>query len=259
MVFFDMLTGKRGFAAAALAMILAGAALLYLALAGIQTANVGGVPGMGGMDGGATTGEAPADSAAGVILVPWQLAVGGFVLASLGLMGILFSRLREDDVLDGVRRLIFNHIEQNPGEHVAEIVRKLEISSSSARYHLLVLEYNEKVISHKSGKLKHYYSNRNGYGIYTNGFEYKDILSTLRNETARRIVRYLLTHKGANQKSIAESLGVHPSTVNWHARRLAGAQMVERVRTGKEISYALNKEVEFDKLLALIDRQAPGA
>jgi predicted transcriptional regulator len=192
--------------------------------------------------------------AAPALLLPWQYAVGGFVLSSLGLMGLLFSRLRDEDVMDGVRRQIFDHIERNPGEHVAGITRKLSISSSSARYHLLVLEYNEKVVAHKSGKLKHYYSSHNGYGIYTNGFEYKDVLASLKNETARKIVKFIIERGGANQKSIAEHLGLHASTVGWHARRLKSAHVIVRARSGKEIMYSVNGEIEVAKVVSVLER-----
>ncbi|MFH0815417.1 MAG: winged helix-turn-helix transcriptional regulator [Methanobacteriota archaeon] len=197
-----------------------------------------------------------APSAAGaqsLVLVPWKYALGGLVLASLGLTGVLFSRLRDDEVMDGVRRQIYDHIQSNPGEHVAEITRRLSLSSSSARYHLLVLECNEKVIAHKSGKLKHYYSSHNGYGIYTNGFEYKDVLASLKNETARKMVKFILSRGGANQKAIAEHLGMHPSTVVWHARRLRAAHVIVRERRGKEILYSANGEIEVAKVLDVLD------
>jgi len=188
------------------------------------------------------------------LILPWQYAAGGFVISTLGLIGILFSRLREDEVMEGVRRQIYDHIERNPGEHVAEITRKLSLSSSSARYHLLVLEYNEKVIAHKNGKLKHYYSSHNGYGIYTNGFEYKDVLASLKNETARKMVKFIIARGGANQKSIAEHLGMHPSTVVWHARRLRMAHVIVRERNGKEILYSVNGEIEVAKVVGVLDR-----
>lgn len=206
----------------------------------------------GPMPGGGSS-QLDADTPAARMLVPWQYAVGAFAASSAALMALLFSRLKTEEVLYGVRKRIYDFVSKNPGGHLAGITRALDIPSSSARYHLWVLEYNEKLIAYRMGKRKHYYLSHNGYGIYTNGFEYKDILSTLRNATARKIVRFLLDHEGASQKSVAEFLGMHPSTVNWHARRLTSAHMVLHRREGKEVSYSLNKEVEFGKLLALIE------
>ena len=127
------------------------------------------------------------------------------------------------------------------------------MSSSSARHHLDVLEWSDRIVSHKSGKQKHFYPNRNGYRQYTSGFGYKEIMATLKNDTSRDMVKFLINHQGVNQKMIAEALHIHPSTVNWHAKRLNSAQIIFKSRDGKDIHYSLNPELDLVKVISLIE------
>jgi predicted transcriptional regulator len=183
----------------------------------------------------------------------WLYPVIIIIIAAFITQALLFARLGSEDVMDGVRKDIYDYIAEHPGEHLAEITRQFEMSSSSTRHHLTVLEFNDKIVSHKQGKHRHYYLNMNGYRRYTNGFEYKRIMSTLKNPTTREMVKYLAEHKNSNQKSISEALNVHPSTVNWHAKRLKDAKIIAQTRSGKDILYTLNNEIELDQVITLIE------
>ena len=185
--------------------------------------------------------------------LPWEGGLVAFVLLSSTVMIVLFARLREEDVLEGVRKEMYQYISENPGEHLAEITRQFGMSSSSARHHLDVLEWSDQIVSHKSGKQKHFYPNQNGYRQYTSGFGYKEIMATLKNDTTRDMVKFLIGHEGANQKMIAKELQIHPSTVNWHAKRLNSAQIIFKSRDGKDIHYSLNPELDLVKVISLIE------
>jgi len=183
----------------------------------------------------------------------WVYPVIVIVIIAFLVFALLFARIGSEDVMDGVRKDIYDYIADNPGEHLAEITRQFEMSSSSARHHLAVLEWNDKIVSHKEGKHRHYYLNMNGYRRYTNGFEYKKIMSTLKNPTTREIVKYLADNNNSNQKSISEALDIHPSTVNWHAKRLRDARIIGQTRSGKDIIYSLNPEIQLDQVISLIE------
>ena len=185
--------------------------------------------------------------------LPWEGGLVAFVLLSSTIMLILFARLREEDVLEGVRKDIYDYISQNPGEHLAGITRQFGMSSSSARHHLDVLEWSDRIVSHKSGKQKHFYPNQNGYRQYTPGFEYKEIMAILKNDTCRGMVKIIISNDKANQKMIASALQIHPSTVNWHAKRLRGAQIIFKSRDGKDIHYSLNPELDLVNVISLIE------
>ncbi len=171
------------------------------------------------------------------------------VLTMLG----LFARIRHDDVLEGPRKEIYKYIERNPGENLADITKNLGFSSSSVRHHLDVLEENDKIVSHKSGKYRRFYVNKNGYSKYTNGNGYKHIISELKNTTSRRIVKFLLKNPGSNQKYISKSLNLHPSTINWHAKRLKEIDIVDKKKMGKEVVYTINRDIQVKMIVSIIE------
>lgn len=187
------------------------------------------------------------------ILPPLLYAVSLFIIGSLVLSYWLFARLDRNEILDGIRKDIYAYIAEHPGEHLANITKTLDLSSGSARYHLSVLEGTDKIVSHKNGKYKRYYVNKNGYGKYMNGNGYKHIMSALKNHTARKIVKFLISNPESNQKSVSSALKISPSTVNWHANRLREAEIINKHRKGKEIMYSLNQDVQLKKVIGIIE------
>ncbi len=189
----------------------------------------------------------------GFIPPPWLYALSIFIICSLVMGYWLFARLDRNGTLDGIRKDIYAYIAEHPGEHLANITKTLDLSSSSARYHLSVLEGMDKVVSHKNGKFKRYYINKNGYSKYTNGNGYKGIMSALKNNTARKIVKFLISNPESNQKCVSNALKIHPSTVNWHAQRLKDAEIINKNRKGKEIVYSLNQDVQLSKVIGILE------
>lgn len=189
----------------------------------------------------------------GFIPPPWLFALSFFIICSLALSYWLFARLDRNEILGGIRKDIYAYIAEHPGEHLANITKKFDLSSSSARYHLSVLEGMDRIVSHKNGKYKRFYVNKNGYSKYTNGNGYKHIMSALKNNTARKIVKFLISHPEANQKRVSNALKIHPSTVNWHAKRLRDAEIISKQKKGKEIVYSLNSDVQLKKVIGLIE------
>lgn len=262
------MTGKGRFLLGGISLIAAVGLVLALAFIPGQSSPTGGLPtdwddGENPLDGAGGIGyddnsSAVADaerSALGAEL-PWQLGLGIFLVGSTATLLALFARLSSDDVLEGARKSIYEHIEHNPGDHLAGITKAMGISSSSVRHHLDVLEWSELIVTHKDGKLRHYYPNRNGYRIYTSGSGYKEVLAALRNPTAREMVKFLMANERANQRDIAAALGLHPSTVNWHAGRLIAASIMSKAREGKDIRYTLNRDMDLAKVISLIEGDA---
>ncbi len=189
----------------------------------------------------------------GFIPPPWMYILSIFIIGALALSYWLFARLDRKEALDGVRLDIYRYINDNPGEHLANITKSLDLGLSSVRYHLSVLEGMDKIVCHKNGKYKRYYVNQNGYSRYTNGNGYKHIMSALKNNTARKIVKFLISNPESNQKHVSESLRLHPSTVNWHAKRLKDAEIISKSKKGKEIVYYLNEDVQLRKVIGIIE------
>jgi predicted transcriptional regulator len=78
-------------------------------------------------------------------------------------------------------------------------------------------------------------------------------MSALKNATARKIVKFLILNPESNQKRVSKALELHPSTVNWHAKRLRDAEIINKRKKGKEIVYSLNSEVQLNKVIGIIE------
>lgn len=177
------------------------------------------------------------------------IGVAILLVCLLILAGVVTRRHRQrKKVLKGLRRDIYEYLKHNPGEHLAAIMYEFDMSPSSTTYHLNVLEKNEEVLSHKKGKYKRYYAKEDGvYGgselrNWIGGLEYKEIVSVLKNDTTSEIVRYVMEHPGCSQKDIAGALDLAPSTVNWHMKKLRGADIVDLEKTGRYNNYTISDE-----------------
>jgi len=164
----------------------------------------------------------------------------GSLLAVFG----LFARIDESRVFDGLRKNIYEYIKLHPGEHLSRIMRTFKMSPSSVTHHLGVLEKTGYILSHKDDRYRRYYVNGNGYKSYINGEDYKPVISVLKNSTSKKIAKFLLSNRKANQKLLAKKLCIHPSTVNWHAKRLRNVGLLSRRRKGKELYYTISPDAE---------------
>lgn len=167
-------------------------------------------------------------------------------ISALIVVGLAYGLKRED--LQGARREIFTYIEKNPGAHFSKIRRDLGYAPGTFQHHLSVLESEGWITSHKESRYKRYFVNGNRYQKLIAGYTYKQRFAALANETTRSFVTYLKDHPGATQKQVAARLNIHASTVNWHAKRLQQAGILEPRRVGKEVQYHVDPR-EVDKML----------
>jgi predicted transcriptional regulator len=172
--------------------------------------------------------------------------------AAAATLALLFARL-SGKILAGKRRDIYEYIRHRPGAHLSAIQRRFELSPGETTYHLRVLEKSEYIVADKWGRYKRFYVNGNGYREMLKGACYKRVISALKNETARRIVHVLLATKSATQKELAERLGVHPSTINWHAKNLSGAGILDARVRGRYVHYRIKEEALVRRALQLVD------
>ncbi len=173
--------------------------------------------------------------------------VGGIIV----ILSIMFVRLSERNVFDGVRKNIYDFVKEHPGVNQNALMRRLDISSSSIRHHLKILKRYDHVLAYNDGRYIRYYANRNGYSIYTNGNNYKEIISVLRKHTAANIVKYIMENPNITQSNLAEALNLHPSTVHWHTKLLLSSKIISVKRAGKSVQYQINGPLDIDRLLSL--------
>ncbi len=148
-------------------------------------------------------------------------------------VGYVWYHDKEKVLLNDTRRRIYEHILDNPYTHLREIVRELNISISSATWHLRILEKAGLVGKMKVG---------NRLVFYPTGMEEEDLIvvATLNNERASKIVNYLLKVGEAHLRKISRDLNMNVETVRYNVRKLESMGIVTSKEKGNRIVYTIN-------------------
>jgi len=139
-----------------------------------------------------------------------------------------------------IRREIYNLVLKYPGLHLREISRRMYIPFSTLKYHLDYLEKHEILHGKSDGRYIRYYVE------YKVGRREKQILNLLRLDTPRNIILYLLIHLYSSQIDISGSLGKHPTTIEFHLKKLLEMDIITpvEVKDGKVYREIKPKVVE---------------
>jgi predicted transcriptional regulator len=143
----------------------------------------------------------------------------------------------EEDVLEmETRKEIFEHVQANPGVHFSQLKRDLNMETGLLQHHLRTLEeYDVLTSEDHQGKRRLFVARELDE-------EERAILSSLRYETTRHILLFLIEESEARNRAIAEDLGVAPATVSWHVSRLVEEGIVSKVRDGRTTRYTVTDE-----------------
>ena len=144
------------------------------------------------------------------------------------------------------RTTIAEAVRDRPGVHFNELVRSLDLAPGQVQYHVGRLREEGSVVVERLYGRTHYYPP-----------EYDDwerrALALLRRETAGDVVAYLLANGPTDPGTVAEELGVARSTLEWHLERLAAHGLVEKRRTGRRVTLAVDAPEETVRLLREAD------
>jgi predicted transcriptional regulator len=165
----------------------------------------------------------------------------------------------DERVLDvETRRDIFELIQSNPGLHMREIARRLDMQLSLAEYHLNYLEDNNIIYTIKEGRYNRYYVDEDleDRKVKLSGAE-KRILHLLRQEVPLKIVVDLLECGRLTHKELKAAVEVSGSTLTYHLKKLVKAEIVIKVRRGKDKGFVLQDERMVVKILVLGKVKAP--
>jgi DNA-binding transcriptional ArsR family regulator len=170
------------------------------------------------------------------------------------------------------RKEIYDYILKNPGLHLRELSRNIDISFGSLRHHLNYLEKQGLITTKVDHRYTRYYVTKSV------GKSEKEILNLLRQETPSRIIILMLTpgpgeifvdkktqekemlKPSAHMKTYSKEelinltrywtgpygkffhLHKHPSTVNFHLKKLLDIGLVEKVKIGRKMKYKIKDE-----------------
>ena len=116
---------------------------------------------------------------------------------------------------------ILHFVQNNPGCHLRKVKEMIGISQGTVQYHTDRLEKMGRITSTRSGLYKHYFP----VGVFQNNE--KEILQILSQETARRILMFIVERQAPTQTDIANNIEISASSVNWHIRRLTKFRLVK--------------------------------
>jgi predicted transcriptional regulator len=101
------------------------------------------------------------------ILLSWPAEC--LVVPLLSILVLLYTRLKDVDVLDNYNRGMINgYVLAHPGTSFSELRRSLAMPNGSLVYHLRILEKNELIKSKRAGNLVQYYGAEINYSELDN-------------------------------------------------------------------------------------------
>jgi len=125
------------------------------------------------------------------------------------------SKLIQEDILaNPLRAQIVEYISQNPGSHVRDIRRAMNIDNAESAWHLKMLEKFGFLRSKRFGKFLAYYP------AALPESDYDEILCTIRQETTYLVLYDLYTAPQSSLNDISQRLGMNPSTIQYHVDKL---------------------------------------
>ena len=143
-----------------------------------------------------------------------------------------------DDKSDNAERTL-QFIQQNPGSHLRQIKREMNLSMGTIQYHLNLLEKNGKIISDKHALHRHYFP----VGMFET-IE-RNMLKILNQETAREILMIIIEKKNPTQTDIVEAINISAPSVNWHLSNLLNLNIITESKDGKFKRYELVGNADF--------------
>ena len=119
------------------------------------------------------------------------------------------------------RTQILGLVTGRPGVHFREICRALKMPVGLVQYHLGVLSGAGLVTSRRGRRYRRLFAS----GVFSE--REMDVISALRNETAKQIVSMLLERPGMLHGELASELGVTSQAVTWQMGNLRALGIVE--------------------------------
>ncbi len=138
----------------------------------------------------------------------------------------LFSRIKTPELLENPqRRRLMDHIEAEPGIHQQALVRSLGIGQGAVEHHLHKLHEGGLLTVHRSA----------GYTCYFPKATDRHVLAAapvLKSAAAQQIIAHIRAHPGSLAVDVRNEIGISPSTMHYHLKRLSDAGVVRVQKAG---------------------------
>lgn len=170
-----------------------------------------------------------APAAAGFGLLSLLVALGYYLLPVLkgGAIG-LFSRVQESALLDHpTRRRIVDAVHAQPGIHFQQLVRTVDSGQGATEHHVRKL-VAAGLLVRKAGPGFTCYFAPGQRALHA-------AAPVLKADAARRLLNVVREQPGLQGGQVAVQLGLDPSTVSHHAKRLEEAGLLSMERQGRVV------------------------
>lgn len=157
------------------------------------------------------------------------------------------------------RRDLYEFVRRNPGFHLREIARALNLSITLVDYHLRFLEKHELVGSVMDGEYKRYFPRSlpgDMQGPRALSDPEKTVLAYLRQPVPFHVLSFLMERESATHKQILEHLAVSASTLSHHLKKMLASGVLGRV-PGKERGLHVQNPKEVARLMTLYELARP--
>ncbi|WP_435159441.1 helix-turn-helix domain-containing protein [Haladaptatus sp. DFWS20] len=146
-----------------------------------------------------------------------------------------YSRYDDSDPLEHeVRCALFERIERTPGLYLSELDARMDVSLSTIRHHLRVLEREEMITGTKVRGKRRFYPDDDGV----------ELAAALADGPTAAVLDAVARREPASGGELADELNRDPSTVTHHLKRLEADGLVERERDGRTIVNRLSPEAQ---------------
>ena len=122
---------------------------------------------------------------------------------------------------------VFQFIQDNPGIHLRQIKKELNVSLGTIQYHLSVLENSGRIISERE------YFRRTYFPVGTFKKNERNILKILKRDNLKAILLFVMEKQNPTQTDIATGLGLSNSTVNRLLRYMIDHEIIYEIRDGR--------------------------
>ena len=142
-------------------------------------------------------------------------------------------------------------VAREPGVHFNAVVRRLDITSGQAQYHLHRLRTADAITAESRYGRTHY---------YTGEFDEweRHAVAVLRRETARDVTTTLLAADSTRPNQVAADLGIARSTLEHHLEHLEAADVVRKERDDSgHVTLHVPRPAETVRLLDLVTPSLP--
>lgn len=132
------------------------------------------------------------------------------------------------------RQNLYSMIAQSPGLHFRELQRRTKMATGQLLYHLNWLQKKSIIKTITDGQYLRFYT------FDSLSEEERKVIELTRQESIRHILIHLLESDCDNHENIVRHLGLSPSTVSWHMKKLVNSNIVSKEVDGRKSFYHIN-------------------